>query len=82
MESLVGNNSYAGVPLALFILLAVKEKNYCLFLIKSFDFLVPSTGKLPQPVICSSAELFCLIIRKKVVSVKSVSYVLCGGKDT
>lgn len=53
-----------------------------LFLIKSFDCLVPSIGKLPQPVIRFSAELFCLIRRTEVVSVTIVSYVLYDGKDT
>lgn len=78
MESLVGNCPYAGSPL--YFSLSFQSKKELLSLsIKSLDFLVPPVGKLHQPVICFSAELFWLII--KVVSIIIASYVLSDGKD-
>ena len=41
---------------------------------------MPPVGKLPQLVICFSAELFWLILKKKVISVITVSSVLGDGK--
>ena len=57
-----------------------KKKSYCVFSIKSLDLLVPPVGKLPQLVICFSAELFRPILREKVISVITVSSVLGDGK--
>ena len=41
---------------------------------------MPPVGKLPQLVICFSAELFWLTLRKKAISVITVSSVLGDGK--
>ena len=41
---------------------------------------MPPVSKLPQLVICFSAELFWLTLRKKAISVITVSSVLGDGK--